>query len=145
MVVRSVHSTDYQELLAVWEDSVRATHDFISEADIAYFKPIIINEAFPHVTLWCIENALSQIVGFIGVAGQKVEMLFVLSAYRGKGIGRELLNYAKAHAAVTLVDVNEQNPQAVGFYQAQGFEVYDRSPLDDMGKPFPILRMRLAS
>ncbi|ENH9207696.1 GNAT family N-acetyltransferase, partial [Vibrio vulnificus] len=44
---------------------------------------------------------------------------------------------------VTKVDVNEQNPQAVGFYEHMGFKVVSRSPLDDMGKPFPILHMTL--
>ena len=44
---------------------------------------------------------------------------------------------------VNKVDVNEQNPQALGFYQHYGFEVIDRSPLDGSGKPYPILHMAL--
>ena len=40
------------------------------------------------------------------------------------------------------VDVNEQNPAAVGFYEAVGFAVVGRSPLDDAGRPFPLLHMR---
>ncbi len=40
------------------------------------------------------------------------------------------------------VDVNEQNPQAVGFYEHMGFEVISRSPLDSLGKPFPLLHMQ---
>ena len=41
------------------------------------------------------------------------------------------------------LDVNEQNPQAVGFYFKQGFEVIGRSEVDGMGQPYPLLHMRL--
>lgn len=48
MKVDNATAEDYPELLAVWENSVRATHDFITEDDIAFFKPIIIEQAFPN-------------------------------------------------------------------------------------------------
>ena len=143
MKIHSVNAEDYPELLAVWENSVRATHDFITEDDIAFFKPIIIEQAFPNVTLKCIKDENKTILGFVGVHECKIEMLFILDAARGKGIGKALLNYAVEQLAANKVDVNEQNPLAVGFYQHMGFKVASRSPLDDMGKPFPILHMEL--
>ena len=139
MKIHSVNAEDYPELLAVWENSVRATHDFITEDDIAFFKPIIIEQAFPNVTLKCIKDENKTILGFVGVHECKIEMLFILNAARGKGIGKALLNFAVEQLAANKVDVNEQNPLAVGFYQHMGFKVASRSPLDDMGKPFPIL------
>jgi putative acetyltransferase len=141
--IESVNSDDYPELLDVWENSVRATHDFITEDDIAFFKPIIIEQAFPNVTLKCIKSEHKTILGFVGVHNCKIEMLFILDAARGKGVGKALLNYAIEQLAANKVDVNEQNPLAVGFYQHMGFKVASRSPLDDMGKPFPILHMEL--
>ena len=143
MKVDNVNAQDYPELLAVWENSVRATHDFITEDDIAFFKPIIIEQAFPNVTLKCIKDENKTILGFVGVHECKIEMLFILNAARGKGIGKALLNFAVEQLAANKVDVNEQNPLAVGFYQHMGFKVASRSPLDDMGKPFPILHMEL--
>ncbi|SON52949.1 GNAT family N-acetyltransferase [Vibrio tapetis] len=143
MIVENVLPENYAEMLIVWENSVRATHDFITEEDIAFFKPIIIEQAFPAVTLRCIKNDSGSIVGFVGIHDSKVEMLFILNEARGQGIGKHLLQYAIEQLGVTKVDVNEQNPQAVGFYQNMGFTVASRSPLDDMGKPFPILHMTL--
>lgn len=143
MKIEQVLPSDYAELLAVWEDSVRATHSFISEDDIAFFKPIIIEQAFPAVELRCIKNDQGKILAFIGVHEHKVEMLFVLDAMRGQGMGKTLMQYALSHFKVNSVDVNEQNPQAVGFYQALGFNIKSRSPVDDMGKPFPILHLTL--
>ncbi|MBW3698451.1 GNAT family N-acetyltransferase [Vibrio sp. T187] len=143
MIVENVLPENYAEMLSVWENSVRATHDFISEEDIEFFKPIIIEQAFPAVTLRCIKDSQSTILGFVGVHETKVEMLFVSDAARGQGVGKALLQYAIEQLSATKVDVNEQNPLAVGFYEHMGFKVTSRSPFDDMGKPFPILHMSL--
>lgn len=143
MTVENVLPEHYAELLAVWENSVRATHDFITEEDMEFFKPIIIEQAFPAVTLKCVKDTTGAIQGFVGVHDEKIEMLFLLDQARGKGIGKMLLQHAIKHLGAVKVDVNEQNPQAVGFYQRMGFKIESRSPLDDMGKPFPILHMTL--
>ena len=142
MNVESVLPRDYPELLDVWENSVRATHDFLTEEDIEFFKPIIIEQAFPNVELRCVRNESEAIVGFVGVHEAKIEMLFITDTARGIGIGKALLKFATEQLGANLVDVNEQNPKAVGFYLHMGFKVMSRSPLDDMGKPFPILHMK---
>ncbi|MFU6774762.1 GNAT family N-acetyltransferase, partial [Pseudomonas aeruginosa] len=41
------------------------------------------------------------------------------------------------------VDVNEQNPQACGFYRHYGFRQTGRSATDSAGRPFPLLHMSL--
>ena len=38
-------------------------------------------------------------------------------------------------------DVNEQNDQAVGFYERMGFKRIGRSALDDQGRPYPLIRL----
>ena len=143
MIVENVLPENYAEMLNVWENSVRATHDFITEEDIEFFKPIIIEQAFPAVMLRCVKNEFGSILGFVGIHDSKIEMLFILNEARGKGIGRMLLRYAIEQLGATKVDVNEQNPLAVGFYEHMRFKVISRSPVDDMGKPFPILHMTL--
>ena len=138
-----VHKTEYQDVVNVWESSVRATHDFLKEDDIQYFKPLILNTYLDAVELRCMRNQDKAIVGFLGVAEDNLEMLFIDPKYRGKGIGKSLLNYAIKNLNITKVDVNEQNEQAVGFYKHSGFEVTARSELDASGKPYPILHMVL--
>lgn len=143
MIVESVTAENYPELLAVWEDSVRATHNFISDEDIEVFKPLILEQGFPEVTLRCVKDEGGAILGFIGVKDNKIEMLFVLNKVRGMGIGKALMKYALERLAANKVDVNEQNPAAVEFYEYMGFKVIDRSEVDELGKPFPILHMLL--
>ena len=138
-----VHEEDFPSMVEVWEASVRETHHFITEENIQFFKPLV-RDALPHMpTLACARDDAGQVVGFIGVDGEKIEMLFIHPRWRGQGIGRRLVSYAVTSLGATLVDVNEQNEQAVGFYQRMGFETAGRSPLDSTGKPFPLLHMRI--
>ena len=134
---------EYVEIVEVWEASVRATHDFLSEDDIQFFKPLILNEYLSAVELRCIKNDAGNILGFLGVAEGKIEMLFIHPDWRGQGIGKLLLNYAVNDMGATKLDVNEQNPLAVGFYEHLGFKVTCRSEVDGMGNPFPLLHMQL--
>ncbi|AKJ42042.1 acetyltransferase [Pragia fontium] len=141
--IHAVKEKDYPELTALWERSVRATHDFLPEADILFFRPLILNEFLPMVHLMCTKNSQGAISGFIGVADNKVEMLFIDPAYRGQGLGKALLNYGIEQLAITEVDVNEQNPQALNFYLKCGFNIAGRSEVDGMGKPYPLLHLIL--
>ena len=82
-------------------------------------------------------------IGFMGLAGHDIAALFLEPAHRGQGGGRRLVAHAqRLRDGHLTVDVNEQNPAARGFYEALGFVVVGRSPLDDDGRPFPILHMR---
>ncbi len=145
MSIEHAKKEHFAEITAVWKDSVRATHHFLTEADIEALRPQIRDEYLPAVDLRIYKEPSGAILGFIGVGGQKIEMLFIASAARGKGIGKSLVRYAIEEMDAAEVDVNEQNPKARGFYEHMGFEVFSRSPLDARGRPFPILHMRLAA
>jgi putative acetyltransferase len=142
-MITKASKADYEKLITIWENSVRATHTFVTEEDIQYFKPLILNEYFDAVELFCNRDDNQKINGFIGVVEDKVEMLFVDACVRGRGIGKKLLTYAIRNLNVKKVDVNEQNPQAVGFYKYMGFQVVSRSPVDSLGKNYPLLLMEL--
>ncbi|WP_157871392.1 GNAT family N-acetyltransferase [Pseudodesulfovibrio piezophilus] len=132
---------DFSEIVEVWEASVRATHLFLSEEDIQYYKQLILNEYLAAVTLFCAKDDQGVIQGFLGTSGQSIEMLFLAPRARGSGLGRKLVLFATDELGATKVDVNEQNPAAVGFYEHMGFKTTGRSPVDGMGKPFPLLHM----
>ena len=135
-------ATDYEALTELWEASVRATHDFLPESDIHFFKPLVRDQFLASVDLYALQDGAGRFHGFLGVLDGKIEMLFVDPASRGKGCGKWLLQIALKELQAYDLDVNEQNPQAVGFYQKMGFEVVGRSPLDGMGKPYPLLHMK---
>lgn len=145
MLQEGVHGVAHEEgarLLEVWEASVRATHDFLSESDIQFFKPLVLPGLFALDHLRCVRDDEGRLVAFVGVAGAKMEALFVHPSWRRVGLGRRLARHAVVDLGATTVDVNEQNQQAVAFYQRLGFEVEGRSDMDGLGKPFPLLHLR---
>jgi len=144
MKIDTATRADYPALIALWESSVRASHHFLPEAEILALKPLILEHYFDAVTLHCARTEEGNIAGFCGLCDSKIEMLFVAPAVRGSGVGRLLVAHAISQCGATLVDVNEQNEQAVGFYLKMGFTVTGRSPLDGQGKPYPLLHMALA-
>ena len=129
------------ELLDIWEASVRASHHFLTEADIRNLRPQA-EEAIRQIeTLWTVDHDNAGI-GFLGIQSGKIEMLFLHPSHFRKGIGRMLVRKAFSEQNVQYVDVNEQNPAAVEFYERMGFRTFRRDGTDDQGNPFPILRMK---
>ncbi|QLF93005.1 acetyltransferase [Pseudomonas sp. ABC1] len=143
MTVRPAHACEFEALTDIWEASVRASHDFLAEEDLRELRPRILDEWLPAVTVTVFVDADAGLLGFSGVAEDKLEMLFIAPEARGKGVGRALLTHALSVQSVRRVDVNEQNDQALGFYRHAGFEVVGRSPLDGQGKPYPLLHLCL--
>ncbi len=143
MTIRSALKSEFGEVTNVWEASVRATHGFLAEEDLRELRPQILKVWLPALTVMVFTGNGGEILGFSGVSGDKLEMLFIAPEARGKGVGKALLDHAISEMAVRYIDVNEQNGQAVGFYRHMGFEEFDRSPLDGQGRPYPLLHMKL--
>lgn len=138
-----INNKDMEEILDTWESSVRVTHNFLSEEDIILMKPQVIEGAKYVSKLLCVRDEKDMIKAFMGIHDFKIEMLFVSNESRGNGIGKRLVEYAIEVLNANYVDVNEQNPQALGFYKHMGFKVFKRSEFDEQGNPFPILHMKL--
>lgn len=94
----------------------------------------------PHLVV--AEDETGEPVGFMGVADQMLEMLFVSAKERGKGIGKQLLEHGMDKYSVKKLAVNEQNPLAKGFYEHMGFAVYQRTDFDEQGNAYPLLYMK---
>jgi len=143
MNIRPGGPADRDRLLDIWTRSVRATHHFLTEADIQASLPIVQDVVLPNFEeLWLICDNDDVAVGFMGLRGRTVDALLVDPSHFRIGAGRRLLEQARRLKGSMVVDVNEQNPQAVAFYAAVGFEVIGRSPEDDDGRPFPLLHMQ---
>jgi putative acetyltransferase len=142
LLIRRATSDDYETLIELWRRSVTATHGFLTEADIELLLPDVrAGLLSADLELWvsCLKGA--GIVGFMGLSGGRLEALFLDPLHLRAGIGRRMVTHAMALKGDLSVDVNEQNPAAVRFYEACGFVLEGRSPLDSAGRPFPILHM----
>ncbi|GHA70573.1 GNAT family N-acetyltransferase [Pontibacter akesuensis] len=141
--VSPVGPDEYNAVMEVWEASVRATHHYLREKDLQFYKPLVRHKYLKAVKLHAVRHPDGSIAGFMGTAKGALEMLFIHPDSRGKGIGKLLLLHAIHKLKVSRVDVNEQNVQAIGFYERFGFRTADRSERDGTGKPYPILHMQL--
>ncbi len=128
-----------ERLLMIWEASVRATHHFLSDAEVKQIKSYVPQALQSVSHLIIAVNASNELIGFMGTEQNRLEMLFLSPTERGKGIGKQLVQYG-----IQMVTVNEQNPQAVGFYEHLGFVTYQRTDHDEQGNPYPLLYMKLA-
>jgi putative acetyltransferase len=144
--VRPARVAERDQLVDLWERSARATHAFLSEADIVSLRPQVARElASNAIDWWVAVTADDTPIGFLGFASNAIEGLFIDPDRLGQGAGKRLVAHAQQLSRDALsVEVNEQNQAAVAFYNALGFAVVARSPLDDAGRPFPTLRMMRA-
>ena len=129
--------------MKIWDDSVRATHTFLSNDEILKIKEYMTDALQSVSRLFAAGQSKNEPIAFMGAEKDRLEMLFVSPKMRGRGVGKELLTYAVKNLGVGEVTVNEQNPSAVGFYGHMGFKTYKRSELDGQGNPYPLLYMRL--
>ena len=126
----------------VTEETIRRDLDKLEKEGYATktYVPQALREV-PHLIAAWGENGTP--VAFMGIAGEKLEMLFLAPEERGRGLGRALVQYGMEHYGIREVTINEQNLQARGFYARMGFRAYERLDHDEQGKPYPILKMRL--
>ena len=127
-------------LLEIWEQSAWATHLFLSDAEVNAIR------AYVPQALKSVEHLIvaetEKPIGFMGIQNRRLEMLFLAPEERGKGLGKQLLQHGIETYGIVELTINEQNPQAVGFYEHMGFETYKRTELDEESNPHPLLYMK---
>ena len=136
---------DSAELTRVWREAVEATHDFLSAEDVDFYAAQVAGTYLPAMSVEVATAADGEVLGFAGVDGDRLEMLFVGDRARGTGVGTALLEHVRRGRERLAVDVNEQNPSAYAFYLRRGFRRVGRSETDADGRPFPILHLEWTS
>ena len=118
------------QLVCVWERSVRASHSFLGEKDVERIKGYV-----PQVILGVehlvVASEDGRPVAFLGAQDGMLEMLFVDAELRGRGIGSALLEHGIGVLGVRELTVNEQNPAAVAFYVTRGFRTVEQLETDE--------------
>ncbi len=136
--------SEASEIIQIWKSSVDATHDFLTAHDRQEIEKEVVG-FFSETPVWVATNHDDQLFGFMFLHEGHLEALFVAASARGLGVGKRLILHALALHPELSIDVNEQNQQAVGFYQHMGFQVSGRSERDNQGRPYPLLHLRMAN
>ena len=138
--IRRSRHDEGEKLVAIWRRSVDATHDFLSK-EYRVELETLVSSFLPEAPLWVAVTEKHEPVAFMLLTGEHMDALFVDPTVRGCGVGKLLIEHALTLAPKLTTNVNEQNEQAVGFYQKMGFKVTGRSETDDLGKPYPLLHL----
>jgi putative acetyltransferase len=142
MRIRLSNAGDGSRVMDIWRRSVDATHDFLAREDRMAIEAELL-EFLPNAPLLLAVDSDDVAHGFMFVEGKNMHALFVDPARRGMGIGKMLVLHALSLSGEICADVNEQNAQAVGFYEHLGFLPVGRSDHDGQGRPYPLIHLRL--
>jgi len=141
MQIRNSTISDGQRVLEIWRDAVDATHDFLTQNDRMEIEEEV-NAFLPNAPLVLAVNEFDRALGFMLVSDGHMDALFIDPVYRGRGVGRFLVNEALKTYPHLTTDVNEQNTQAVGFYEHMGFQKIGRSEKDGQGRNYPLIHLK---
>lgn len=92
------------------ESAVKATYSFEKPKDFKFYKHLGATELSSTVDLYVLQST-EKIIGFIGVSGKHLKILFVDANSIGKGHRATLLNYAVEYLSVKTLDI----PQKLGW------------------------------
>lgn len=138
--IRVSRPEDGERSVEIWRSAVDATHNFLSQEDRTAIDEMVCG-FLPEAPLWLAVDANDYPLAFMFIENGHMQVLFVDQAYRGTGIGAALVRHGLTLHPKMTTDVNEQNSQAVGFYEKLGFKRTGRSPVDDQGRPYPLIHL----
>lgn len=140
ITIRSSRPSDGERAVEIWRRAVDATHDFLSPQDRLAIDELVCS-FLPQATLWLAVDHKDYPLAFMLIDNGHMEALFVDPACRGTGIGAALVRHGLSLHPKMTTDVNEQNGQAIGFYERMGFRRTGRSPIDGQGRPYPLIHL----
>ena len=131
MSVRAATPADYSVLADLWYDSWMSV-GIANETDLdrAGVRTRFYHEAAGRWSLFAAEDG-GKITGLLALVPEeaRIDQIFVEPAFKGAGVGLELLNFAKAHMPDGIVlTTHEENLRARAFYGREGFRLTGREP-----------------
>ena len=141
-MIRKYQPADCDDVLNVWARASALAHPFLSRDFLELERHNIANVHLPKADTWVWE-ADGHVVGFISLLGNEVGAIFVDPEFHRSGIGRALMEKARALRGELEVEVFERNLLGRAFYAKLGFELMHRSAHNQTG--FEVLRLRVAA
>ncbi|HBD63867.1 MAG TPA: N-acetyltransferase [Clostridiales bacterium] len=120
-MIRNFKENDIDVVMNIWLETNIAAHDFIESG---YWRDNFddVKKMIPEASVYAYEEQ-GEVQGFIGLVDGYIAGIFVRSEYQSKGIGRNLLNYAKSIRNNLSLQVYKKNEGAVRFYLKEDFSI----------------------
>lgn len=139
-MIRPYTDQDLETVLDVWYRASLIAHAFLSEDFLASERRLLAEQWLPMSETHVYERQ-GTVVGFLSLVGNEVGGLFVDPRLQRTGVGRALMDHARASRPFLELGVFEANTIGRGFYEAYGFEFVCRQVEESTG--LPELRLRL--
>lgn len=122
-MIRTFSENDLFSVMQIWLDTNIKAHSFISQNYwIENYENV--KNILPQAEIYVYEDDnTNQIDGFLGLTNAYIEGLFVREAIQSKGIGKQLLNYAKEIKSSLRLSVYQKNARAISFYKREQFVI----------------------
>lgn len=123
IVIRTFGENDLFSVMQIWLDTNIKAHSFIPQ-NYWIDNYAMVKDILPQAEIYVYEDDnTNQIDGFIGLTNNYVEGIFVREDIQSKGIGKQLLNYAKEIKSSLRLSVYQKNTRAIAFYQREQFVI----------------------
>lgn len=132
-MIRTFKESDINAVAEIWLDSNIEAHSFITAA---YWQKHFetVKAMLLQAEIYVYEKA-GRIKGFIGLESNYIAGIFVCDEARSKGIGKQLMNYAKERKSKLSLNVYKKNTQAVRFYKREGFSIVREGTDENTNEP----------
>jgi len=131
-VIRQYQPADCEDVLNVWAAASALAHPFLSRKFLEQERYNIPNVHLPMADTW-VRDTDGRVVGFISLLGNEVGAIFVDPACQGTGIGRALMDKARALRGNLEVEVFTRNLGGRAFYAKYGFELMHQKVPEQTG------------
>lgn len=129
-MIRTFRNKDLTAVMQIWLDTNIKAHDFIPKE---YWTDnyAMVRDIVPQAEIYVYEDDdTNQIDGFLGLTGNYIAGIFVRETVQSRGIGKQLLNYAKEIKSTMSLSVYQKNTRAIIFYQREQFLIQSEN-IDD--------------
>ncbi len=129
-MIRKLRESDLSAVMKIWLDTNIKSHNFVSK-EYWTSNYEIVKEILPKSEIHVYEEDDTNLIdGFIGLLDSYLAGLFVKNTAQSKGIGKQLLDYAKSIKSEMTLSVYQKNIRAVHFYQREQFQIQSEN-IDD--------------
>lgn len=129
-MIRTFSENDLFAVMHIWLDANIKAHSFIPK-DYWTDNYAMVKEILPQAEIYvCEDSDTNQIDGFIGLTDNYIEGIFVREGIQSRGIGKQLLDFAKEIKSSMSLSVYQKNTRAIAFYQREQFVIHSES-MDD--------------
>jgi len=120
-MIRQYTDNDVDAVVTIWRDASALAHPFLTPAFLEAEAENVRNVYPKYADIW-VKEFDGQVVGFIALLGAEVGAIFLDPHHHGKGMGRELMDFAAKMRGALTVDVFRDNTIGRAFYDAYGFK-----------------------